>query len=712
MRMCEPNKRATYTYSQETKLVRIVIDHVGPEYKFCIQRILDLVKVQRLIQSAQGTGIIDVNNVPDTHERSFSDDWLPSWKLLQASLITEYRSKLKARAETDQKKTQKEKLPVATLRLGEVKCYACGGPHKKGDPSCKAAPFDVHDCAPKEFREKQETKKRKYGGKGGNDDPKAPSKKHKGNDKKHCTFFNFGKGTCRFGAKCRFLHEDRTGGKGGKKGNDLTPSQNKLISSMVASTIKKKFKEAVKKSKELKKAASKNDYAKDDNSDDDSDGFAEMMAAFFVAPVMNTIPREQLNHKATMMASYLHSVDQNCGIDTDAGMSISTLRKDFIWLKNDAATMRKLPSPAGISGGESSVGGVGPMVIRAKSGEYLFDPEALFLKPGAGQPNFRVLSAQRLKSNGVRLVQCYKGTDDDVLQDRRSKRTIKLAEEGPKDKKILVLETIPCDLGNRKIFVKEICEGIVRKNRTALVPDLDLDKHLSGIRTRAKSMMLSFEARKKQVATMIFNEAKCSDEERSRLYVRRLGYCNSMLFPRMIKDKDIGDLPKLIPLNEDNPVNDSAKFKKKTHKRVPASISMDKPCWFRVFVDGYGGGGSMGCESYEGAIGGYLFVCPSTGDMHHKLYATHEQFPAALFQFLVHVESEGYRCHELYCDTFSVNISAEVDEILALFKVRAVPVSAGTPQEVSFVETTHRVVAQRSRAMLLGAPHLPVLGPF
>ena len=63
----------------------------------------------------------------------------------------------------------------------------------------------------------------------------------------------------------------------------------------------------------------------------------------------------------------------------------------------------------------------------------------------------------------------------------------------------------------------------------------------------------------------------------------------------------------------------------------------------------------MGCESYEGAIGSYLFVCSSTGEIHHKLYASHEQFPAAMFQFLVHVESEGNRCHEIYCDTFSVN---------------------------------------------------------
>jgi hypothetical protein len=78
-----------------------------------------------------------------------------------------------------------------------------------------------------------------------------------------------------------------------------------------------------------------------------------------------------------------------------------------------------------------------------------------------------------------------------------------------------------------------------------------------------------------------------------------------------------------------------------------------------------------------------------------------------MFQFLTHVESEGHRCHEIYCDTFSVNISGEIDEVLGLFQVKLVPVSAGTPQEVSFVESAVRVIAARSRAMLLGAPHLP-----
>ena len=173
------------------------------------------------------------------------------------------------------------------------------------------------------------------------------------------------------------------------------------------------------------------------------------------------------------------------------------------------------------------------------------------------------------------------------------------------------------------------------------------------------------------------------------------------------KDPDFGELPSFCNLNEDNPVKDAAKFRKLSHGRTDPELSMGRLPWFRTFVDGYGGGKSMGVESYEGAIGGYLFVCSSTGDLHHKLYASHEQFPAAVFQFLVHVEGEGNRCHELYCDTFAVNISAELEEICALFHVKLIPVSAGTPQEVAFVETAHRVIAGRSRAMMIGAPHLP-----
>ena len=93
--------------------------------------------------------------------------------------------------------------------------------------------------------------------------------------------------------------------------------------------------------------------------------------------------------------------------------------------------------------------------------------------------------------------------------------------------------------------------------------------------------------------------------------------------------------------------------------------------------------------------------------MIHKLYASHEQYPSALFQFYVGVETQGYLCKEMYIDTFTNNISAETEEVAALFQCKLIPVSAGSPQEVAFVETAHRVTAGRPRAMLFGAPHLP-----
>ena len=209
-KMCEASKRESYTFCQETKLVRIVLDNIGPEYKHCVTRILDLVKVTKMMTNVGGN--MDYGNIPDAYDRSFSDAWLPSWKLLQASLISEYRSKLKAIEERAEEKQVKIKLPVAVGGFKEVQCYSCGGPHKKGDAACKAGPFDVHECAPPDWKKKQDDKKRKYGGKGEQGKGNAhPNKSQKTDGKRDCRFFNFGKGTCRNGAKCNFLHDKKQG---------------------------------------------------------------------------------------------------------------------------------------------------------------------------------------------------------------------------------------------------------------------------------------------------------------------------------------------------------------------------------------------------------------------------------------------------------------------------------------------------------------------
>ncbi len=114
-------------------------------------------------------------------------------------------------------------------------------------------------------------------------------------------------------------------------------------------------------------------------------------------------------------------------------------------------------------------------------------------------------------------------------------------------------------------------------------------------------------------------------------------------------------------------------------KNAPEN-TMDSPPWWNVYWDGYGGLNSLGPESYEGAIGAYLFVCSSTGSSDLRLYASHTQFPIALHQFLVRVQAEFRKVRTLYVDTHSVNISADVEEVLALFQVKLMPISAGSPQ--------------------------------
>ena len=707
LKMCSPSRQSTYPYCQETKLVRIVLDHINPEYDDCVARVLDLVKINKMIVTVGQGGLVGANSFEtlDSHERSFSDDWLPSWKLLQTSLVSEYKRKLKSGEDSTPAPKDKSKLPVALAGV-RVACYACGGAHKRGDPACKAGPNDVHPDAPQHFKMRMAAKKRKFdaGAKvnAGNDN--NPKKKTKAGEKKHCNQFNFGKGTCRFGAKCRFLHEKSDGRSPGKE--EAHSLNKKAIAAIVASTIRKTAAHIHKKRVQKEKAVSKEKDAVDE------EDYAAILAACMFAPVKNTIPRNREAVKNVVMSANLHDVETTCGIDTDAGMSISTMREDFpCYLDESEEARRSIEAPSGINGGVSMIGGRGPMVILSKSGKYLIDPDGVYLSAGKNQPNFRVMSAQRLKSYGVRLVQCFKGTERDVLQDRVSKEVLNLDDEGPKGKSILVIKTMKISVSPNIKQIKRIADSIMKKNQSAMVSSIDDDDDYDypQVEQHDKAMMIELTNNSKSFSTRVlaFNIAKLTEEERSRLYVRRFGYCNSHLLTRMMRDPDFGKLPKLIALNEDNPVKDAAKFRKLSHSRTDPELSMGRLPWLRTYVDGYGGGKSMGAESYEGAIGGYLFVCSSTGDMHHKLYATHEQFPAAVFQFLIHVEGEGNRCHELYCDTFAVNLSAELEEICGMFHVKIVPVSAGTPQEMSFVETAHRVVAARSRAMLLGAPHLP-----
>jgi hypothetical protein len=224
----------------------------------------------------------------------------------------------------------------------------------------------------------------------------------------------------------------------------------------------------------------------------------------------------------------------------------------------------------------------------------------------------------------------------------------------------------------------------------------EVDKHIVSLkRNREKGEFLfTFEPQKGIRPLLMVNEAELSLVELNRLQHWRYGHRN----PTGKRHK------------ERCPTCEQAKHKTGSFKRNAAYFGTNaskQRCYWRIWCDAYGGQRSLGPESYQGAAGGYVFVCPVSGTVKVKLYATSKHFPAVLFQVLQEIESEGYVCREIYVDTFSVNLSKAVEQVAAMFKCRIVPVSSGTPQEMAYAERAVQTIAQMSRALLLGAPHLP-----
>jgi hypothetical protein len=237
-----------------------------------------------------------------------------------------------------------------------VSCYGCGAPgHKKGDPNCKAGKFDVHPSASQDYKERMAKGKKREGDK--KKPPKSPGKpgaKEQSKDKKHCHAFDFGKDTCRFGAKCRHLHEK---GNGDARAEAFSPEQKKLVTTLLSSAMKRTAAAIAKKYNQKEKKTKVKE--KNGDSDDDKD-FSSMLASCFLAPVKNKIKRDFMPREGIVMATDLHSVHKNCGIDSDAGISISTMREDFAWLDESMEAKESINSPSGINGGTSTIRGRGP----------------------------------------------------------------------------------------------------------------------------------------------------------------------------------------------------------------------------------------------------------------------------------------------------------------------------------------------------------------
>jgi hypothetical protein len=110
------------------------------------------------------------------------------------------------------------------------------------------------------------------------------------------------------------------------------------------------------------------------------------------------------------------------GIDTCSAVSVSTERGDFPLYLDETTETKDSVVLNGVGGANASIGGRGPLVVRAKDSEgndlVVFDPAGVYLDCGASegdQARFRIFGQMKLKDAGLSLVQDKRGDGTDYL---------------------------------------------------------------------------------------------------------------------------------------------------------------------------------------------------------------------------------------------------------------------------------------------------------
>ena len=715
MKLCMKDKRNSYEYGKESKLVKIVLRHLrNTEYRECVDKLLQEVKMRKEFESKlpvvnTDTGRLELPSgqktvaiSEDWDFRNFSDDWLPGWIELKSKLISHYKERQFGRSSsgTRRESHQTKRLPTMYVPgLGSrptVRCFGCGEyGHRRGDDVCKAGPNDWHSSAPKHFQSSTSATMQRSGGnkgKGKGNQPKNDRRNVdglKGKKRSNICFEYQKTGRCRFGPNCKFEHPKR---KARHQEVYLTKRVKKAITAATVRSLKEELKER----------------AKDDGKGSEDDSLRDYMKSVLC---IRNIPREPRNPVQVQLPVFntikLMKMECEVCIDSGAAMGVSTSKQDFVYL-DESTSARSSVSLNGPSVGTPGCGGRGVLVYRMELDEIPFGivhPDGILAE--GDRIEFRLASERIMKRQGLRVLNgCFE--EADYLECVRTGKKVPLSSEA--DLLVMATNGVAADIVDSPEF-RSIVNEIAAGRHSPLLdlrPFLNYDGKSEPKKKTPKTANESKQpGHEKKWPVCILNEAKLSTVDRSRLWCRRLGNVSSEAFPKMRSMPEYGDIPMLIDLNEDNKVGDLAKFKRKKFPKNDPEITMDCPPWWRVYCDGYGGQLSLGSESYEGAVGAYVFTCVSTGSVDIKLYASHKQFPIALHQFLARVEAEHFRCHCIYVDTHSVNLSQDAEEVCSIYCCLILPVSAGTPQEMAFAESKVRVIKQMSTSMLIGAPHLP-----
>jgi hypothetical protein len=197
-------------------------------------------------------------------------------------------------------------------------------------------------------------------------------------------------GTCKFGANCKFKHEEGGKSKPTKKVR-FSAKGNKQVKALKVKVVKQ---------------------IKQTNVDD----IDELVRGFLVA---RTIPRETMisaNQTVTAMSSCPFDMS-SFAYDTGAGEGVSTSEDDFTYLDTSEQEKNSV-TIHGPTIGTPTCQGRGPLVFTYRVGEKvmgLIHSNGILASSFVGSTQLRLASAMQMKKKGVRYLG-GKFNDDDIIE--------------------------------------------------------------------------------------------------------------------------------------------------------------------------------------------------------------------------------------------------------------------------------------------------------
>jgi hypothetical protein len=291
-------------------------------------------------------------------------------------------------------------------------------------------------------------------------------------------------------------------------------------------------------------------------------------------------------NKAKVNVQSLHDMDY-VGIDTCSARSVSSEISDFLFLDRSLEASMSV-SLNGVGEGGPRVLARGSMLVSTLDEEgrqtFMLDPAGVLIESSASQARLRIFGEQRMKRFGYYVVQDW-ASNKDALHYKGSVRIPLETKRG-----ILMVRTTPwnLDLEQTRVIDKLVSDVVAK----------ELDEYCFQMNVEDELVA------KSNLPIMVMNVAKLSRIERERIDHWRHAHRSS----------------KGERYEEKCHTCEASKHKaiyKQNKQYHGTSVSTNIPYW-RMYSDAYGGQRSMGVESYEGGIGGFVFVCPVSGKIKAK----------------------------------------------------------------------------------------------